>query len=51
MAALSRTLFVLALTDGVLVFWVLVLFWYRWRVLAAPPPAGQDAETRYGDGE
>ena len=50
MAALSRTLFLLALADGVLVFWALVLFWYRWRVLSAPP-AGQDAATLHGDGE
>ena len=49
MAALSRTLFVLALTDGVLVFWILVLFWYRWRVLAAPPPAAEDGDLLYDD--
>ena len=45
MAALGRTLFVLALTDGVLVFWILVLFWYRWRVLGAAPPVGDDGEV------
>lgn len=33
---LSRPVFLLWLLDGVLVFWILVLFWYRWRVLAAP---------------
>ena len=51
MATLSRTLFALALTDGVLVFWVLVLFWYRWRGLTAPPSLTADEDGELYGGE